>query len=387
MEESGKKSLDELIFDENLDLTKPEVFYTLSKIFEEGRGVDRHIGLTSFFLRVAKALENESGVVAEKEEPFVVPSVDDEPALEVGFDENALMIDDDIDFDIDAYIPEQYDDEYSIEELLGNAPEKDEEYEIENLLEGAIEENTSEELPQEEIVEENNIEEVKEDSNDADDVVLFDLSGLDNAHNVALEENQKGLNLAEARIILNHKDDYSLDSVLEAREYVAENGSALDCYSQAIEMIQENHYEEGIRWLLDIENRSDCSEELLTKTYAILCVSDETGKYTEKALQLAWKNRDMHDAQKFLNYFYTHDCAPEILASLKKEDIQFIYESLNHKKQDGDGWLNKLVSLRNKDALLLKEELNQKAVSKTERKVEDVDDILEQLEGLKKLID
>ena len=59
MEESGKKSLDELIFDENLDLTKPEVFYTLSKIFEEGRGVEKNPAKAAELRKLAEETPDE----------------------------------------------------------------------------------------------------------------------------------------------------------------------------------------------------------------------------------------------------------------------------------------------------------------------------------------
>ena len=423
MANEEKKSLDDLIFDEDLDLTQPEVFYTLSKIFEEGRGVDRHVGLTSFFLRVAKAIENESGITVEKEEPFVVEEEKTEEVKvnfakpfdkvdeEVTFDESGLDLEKDIDFDLDALMPKEYDEDYSLEELLSGsddyqpALEEGEMYEsllqtpkvreeIQLILPGEEEdielETTQEtEMPVfEEVVEETEevtLEPEDDEEINNDDVLIFDLQGLGNVYDEAVQENQEELNLADARMVINHQNDYTPEYISEAREYIGENGNALDCYTQGIELIQQDCYEEGLNLLRQVENKQDCSEELLTRTYAVLALSDNA--YAEKALDLAWKNRDMYDAQKFLNYFYTHDCDRDILASLDEDKIQAIYQSLNRKHQNGDAWLNKLISLRNDNAVRFKDTFERKIEERQTRNEEREFDILQQLEDIKKLVD
>lgn len=274
MSDINNKGFDEIILDQDLDLKDPSVFYALSKCYEEGRGVEEHQALADFFKRVAESLE-------KKEAPK-------------SFFENREIVIDEEDEDI-----------FDVEE-------NDEEF-----------------------------EELGEIDNPFDEEKSFDVKFYQESHSNTkdkLIEEAKAKYQKEIQNELGLEDKKEIELIMEGNEEEIneeESISPEETYREALRLIDNDKYEEGLSKLKTIGDMENVDEEILARTLFVLALAYPDEEYSRYATDIAWKNKNEEYAKEFLDYFYNHDCGEAYLDSLDKDQLDY----LGIQEDDGD-WLD-----------------------------------------------
>ncbi|MBR2067783.1 MAG: hypothetical protein IJ875_05955 [Solobacterium sp.] len=107
MSQYRNRSLDEIILDENISVSDPQLYYDLAQCFKDGLGVEAHAGLFRLFERMAKEAEEKRlarvedkiiHVIKDEEDEFVplgeevIPVFDEDEFPEFFLDEKTRFI-------------------------------------------------------------------------------------------------------------------------------------------------------------------------------------------------------------------------------------------------------------------------------------------------------
>lgn len=329
------KGFDEIILDHELDLSDPDVFYTLSKYYETGEGVEQHQALADFFKRVGESLE-------KREVATVLDNKKMNEEVSFGDDvfENSLEID-------------SFDTEEGLEE---------ENFELPHLI----------------------------------DTPFNDEANLDIDFYQAKHENTKQKLIEEAKAkyqdevkeLLGEGDSGEIELVLDKEDDI-KTLSAEETYEKAIELIESDNYDEALSMLKTIGDMDDVSEETLAKTLFVLALAYPNEEYPKYATQIAWKNRDKDYARNFLEYFYSHDCGELYLNELDGNQLAYLGKVIE--KMEDNNTLDFSLDIPEEDD---KEDTGSTSIlhetAKLEKLILEDDnefDAGEQLAQLKKMID
>ena len=260
MKDIKDKGFDEIILDQDLDLLDPMVFYTFANYYERGEGVEEHHGLSDFFNRVAEALEGK-----ELEHPLAIP------------EENDLLIN-------QGVAPISEEDEISMPDVVENP---------------------------------------------FDDKAGLDISFYQESHentkNKLIEE-AKAKYQSEIRDALGDTGSAEIELIFENNDEVIDYSelSAKETYKKAIELIDEDKFEEGLDLLKSIGDKEDIDEETLARASFVLALAYPDEDYAKYATMLAWKNKEESYAKDFLDYFYNHDCGEAYRSDLTTAQKEFL---------------------------------------------------------------
>ena len=165
--------------------------------------------------------------------------------------------------------------------------------------------------------------------NPFDDETGLDISFYQEAHentkNKLIEE-AKAKYQDEIRDALGDTGSAEIELIFENNDEIVDCSElgARETYKKAIELIDEDKFEEGLDLLKTIGDKEDADEETLARASFVLALAYPEEDYAKYATMLAWKNKEEGYAKDFLDYFYNHECGEAYRSELTSAQKEFL---------------------------------------------------------------